>query len=228
MYFAREEWDDPELLAGAKRLFHPSKPSYFIHWAVVLVLQFRGWTESLQQWEMIELIQEIVDESFRPLHFAATLSLPEIISAFLMEIDHQDAETLFEKTFKCAINVLNGGLRHDLRRYPPLEIPEKFRRHVGTAAMKPKYTMKTITALMEYFETSPEGMIGFSIRCWARTADFSVAQLLLGEGQTLAQSDLDQFSEEMQGILNDERDYWQDGEIDALCDFCKYLSWMID
>lgn len=83
MCYAREQWDDPSLLASAKRLFDPCKSACFTHWAVVLVLQLREWAESLKPQEKLDLIAEIVDEGTHPLHFAATLSLPEI-SAFLL------------------------------------------------------------------------------------------------------------------------------------------------
>ncbi|KAF0315992.1 ankyrin repeat protein [Colletotrichum asianum] len=171
-----------------------------------------NWNEELESPDIIEMIHQIINESFRPLHFAATLSLPEITSALLMQIDRQDAEKLFEGMFKCAVNVLNGALQECcLRSGLSVEIPQIFQRHVGTVAWATQYTLETLEILIEYFEKVPENIIGFSMRCWARSGDFSVAQLL-----------------EMQNAVNDGKYYWLDEEADSLLGFCKYLSSMID
>ncbi|CAI0644315.1 unnamed protein product [Colletotrichum noveboracense] len=210
IYYAREQWDDPSLLASAKRLFDPCKSACFTHWAVFLVLQLRGWAEKLEIEDQMNLVAEIVNENTHPLHFAAILSLPEISSFLLTQIEPQTSDYLIEKVFECAVDCLWGAIRHTGKGYTRFHTRARFRRLIGTDTSETCFMIHTIRLFIQHFEQTPRHM------------------LLVTGGTVLAQCDSDQFSEEMQHLINVGLNSWDNEEMQSMCLFCESLSRTID
>ncbi|KAK1705982.1 hypothetical protein BDP67DRAFT_374491, partial [Colletotrichum lupini] len=115
--FAREEWTHPDLLAMAKRLFDPQKSTQFTSWVVKLASSLSCYAFSKLSREsfgepsqeridimVIDLIAGVIHDSFRPLHFAATMSLPEISSFLLQTSDHHETKCMLGTPIKCAVS----------------------------------------------------------------------------------------------------------------------------
>lgn len=227
MYYSREEWEDPAMLASAKCLFDPRKTPCFTYWVVVLVLEMTSWARKLENDEKVDLIAEIVDNDFHPLLFAATLSLPEISSFLLAKIECQSQEALIERAFECSVDCLYGSPK--LFRDEAPEIPERVQRWMGTDASETHYTLQTIRIFVQKLGGTPKSLVGLAASCWTWTFDFSVVELLVTEGTALAQSDLDYISEQLQMLLDVVGgDLISSRTMRSLCLFCESLSGIID
>ncbi|KAF4877431.1 Ankyrin-2 [Colletotrichum siamense] len=229
LFYARQEWSDSSLLAAAKLLFDPCKTARFTQWAVNLILQLmtRASPGLLRKSEKIRFMTGIIDKSFHPLHFAATLCLPEISSFLLMPMTHQVADSFMSRTLEHAVDCLYGASRlHG--KYATTYVPAYIERIIGTPACKSQFASQTIRTVLQHLNKIPKDLVGVAIDCWAWTRDFSVIQLLVAKGGTLLQSNLHQFSRVMHGLFNSTPWHWQPDQVKSLLLLCECLSHMLD
>ncbi|KAK1570094.1 uncharacterized protein LY79DRAFT_527521 [Colletotrichum navitas] len=222
---AREQWDDPGLLNTAKRLFSPVKTAQFTTWAVTLVLHLRSGRYNLP--EKYTLITEMADHSMTTLHFAATLSLPEITSFLLQESGLEKRKCTLGSPLQCAINCLYGSLR--LREDNELwEVPRYARTYIGTPISPNHFTLQTIRIILNHGTECSESAIMDAINTWIQRSDFSVLHLLIAGGIDIKQQDLDALSVAMDEDL--EFLLWKHNPeyIWTLGWLCEHLSSRID
>ncbi|KAK1731767.1 uncharacterized protein BDZ83DRAFT_645745 [Colletotrichum acutatum] len=231
---AREEWTHPELLAEAKRLFDPQKTTHFTSWVVTLV--FKIWSQALFESSQenfnviaVDLIAEIIHDSFRPLHFAATMSLSEISSLLLQTPDHHETECMLGTPLECAVKCLYGAIEHfQIDDYTGVSLPAWLQRFTETDDFEMYHTIETVKLFLSMDLQPPEDLLGASLRVGINIRNMSVAQLLVDEGLVPTQSDLDYFKTAMNTIMDDDGDFWPEKGLPSLYKFCEALSSRID
>ncbi|KAK2773910.1 ankyrin repeat protein [Colletotrichum kahawae] len=119
-----------------------------------LILELRSWAKDLGRDEKADLIAEIVDDDFLPLHFAATLSLPEISSFLLAQIECQIEEAFIQRAFEWSVDCLYGSLK--LYRYADMQ--NWIQRCLGTDTSKTQYTLQTIRIFIQNSRETPQGL----------------------------------------------------------------------
>ncbi|KAK1458788.1 hypothetical protein CCUS01_09042 [Colletotrichum cuscutae] len=233
--FAREEWTHPDLLAMAKRLFDPQKSTQFTSWVVTLILNlsyyaFGGVSQERIDIVVIDMMAEVIHDSFRPLHFAATMSLPEISSFLLQTSDHHETKCMLGTPIKCAVSCLCGALGHFdyFDDYLDNHDLARFQRYTGTDSLELSYTIETVGLFLGMNLQAPEDLLRVSLSEGIRMRNLSVAQLLVDKGLVPTQSDLDYFKTAMNTILYDGVLYWGEENLSSLCKFCEALSYGID
>ncbi|KAI3532766.1 hypothetical protein CSPX01_13226 [Colletotrichum filicis] len=231
--FAREEWTHPGLLAMAKRLFDPQKSTQFTSWVVTLVLNlsyyaFGGFGQESIDMMAINLIAEVIHDSFRPLHFAATMSLPEISSFLLQTSDHHETECMLGTPIKCAVSCLYGTLKHYEYFADELDRSARFQRYLGTDSLELSYTIETVGLFLDMNLQAPKDLLRVSLRDGISIRNLSVAQLLVDKGLVPTQSDLDYFKTVMNTAKDNGELYRIEKHLPSLCKFCEALSHGID
>ncbi|EXF76380.1 hypothetical protein CFIO01_07637 [Colletotrichum fioriniae PJ7] len=225
--FAREEWTHPELLAEAKRLFDPQKTTHFTSWVVTLVFDISCLDPCQESIHMkaIDSIAEIIQDSFRPLHFAATMSLPEISSFLLQTSDQHETKCMLGTPIKCAVNCLYGALQHlEYEAYTSSQTTEWIQRYTGTDSLELYYTIETVKLFLGMNLQAPEDLLGASLRDGINIRNLSVAQLLVDKGLVPTQSDLDYFKRTANVMIADGDICWDAKHLSSLCKFCEALS----
>ncbi|KXH52550.1 hypothetical protein CSIM01_09131 [Colletotrichum simmondsii] len=244
--FAREEWTHPDLLAKAKRLFDPRKSTYFTSWAATLIIEITTYPiDPLMRSESddmrsISLIAEIIHDNFRPLHLAATMSLPEI-SSFLLETSHHyGTKCILGTPAECAVRCLHGAFEQlHLIVGSDEESPGKpgsrfydmlhsFQPYIGKHNSETSFTVETVRRFLDVDLQAPEDLFGASLTAGIRIRNLSVAQLLVAKGFVPNQQNLDCFQREMNITLYGGAWLWQEQNLSSLCQFCEALSSRID
>ncbi|KAK1625012.1 hypothetical protein BDP81DRAFT_356836 [Colletotrichum phormii] len=230
--FARKEWIHSDLLAEAKRLFDPRKSTHFTSRATTLVWEIWDGTEkfsSMGETDIVDLMAGIIHDSFRPLHFAATLSLPEICSFLLQASAHCETKCVFGTPIECAVSCLYGALEQLWFNGPEFFISMWFAFYTGTDIFETFYTIETVKAFLDVDLQTPEGLLGASLCAGISVRNLSVAQLLVDEGFFVpTQSDLDRFKEDMSSVVDSKETYWGADGLASLCQFCEALGSGID
>ncbi|KAK1455122.1 hypothetical protein CMEL01_03882 [Colletotrichum melonis] len=231
IFFAREQWIHSEILAQAKRLFDPQKSTQFTSWVATLVWEI--WNSTFDELSReginamaVDSIAGIIQDSFQPLHFAATMALPEISSFLLQTSDHHETKCMLGTPIKCAVNCLCGALEHFFFYYT--HTPAWFQRYTGTDSLELSYTIETVELFLDMNLQTPEDLLRVSLSDGISIRNLSVAQLLVEKGLVPTQSDLDHFKRVMHTVMDDKEIYWGETILPSLCNFCEALSHGID
>lgn len=232
LYFAREEWIHPELLAQAKRLFDPRKSTNFTSWAATLVLNMSGIPQLNPSEESfnetaIDLIAKIVHDSFRPLHFAATMSLPEISSFLIQNSRHCETRCMLGTPIECAVKCISG-IFEQLPSTGLFDISSSLRLYIGTDVSEISYAVYTVGTFLDMNTRAPDDLLRSSLRAGIRIRNLSVAHLLVHRGLIPTRSDLDCFQRTMNRMTDDGTQLWYGQSLQSLCQFCEALSSGID
>ncbi|KAF4887570.1 Ankyrin repeat, PH and SEC7 domain containing protein secG [Colletotrichum fructicola] len=222
--YAREEWDDPKLLAAAARLFDLRKSSMFTSWAVTLVLYLRRHCMK----DQMAIIAEIIDKRFTPIHLAATMALPEVVSILLRHGTRFQIERHIGSPFNYAVDCLYGAARHLSGYIRELRHISFMPPYIGNKASDYHFTLPTIKVLFEYYDSVPKGLMGLGLRTWMLTDDFSVLELLVVHDAALLESDLEDFSFHARELVRVGTSSWDAQRMRSLCGFCETLSAVIE
>ncbi|KAE9571889.1 hypothetical protein CGMCC3_g12107 [Colletotrichum fructicola] len=211
--YAREEWDDPKLLAAAARLFDLRKSSMFTSWAVTLVLYLRRHCMK----DQMAIIAEIIDKRFTPIHLAATMALPEVVSILLRHGTRFQIERHIGSPFNYAVDCLYGAARHLSGYIRELRHISFMPPYIGNKASDYHFTLPTIKVLFEYYDSVPKGLMGLGLRTWMLTDNFSVLELLVVHDAALLESHLEDFSFHARELVRVGTSSWDAQRMRSLC-----------
>ncbi|KAK7963448.1 ankyrin repeat-containing domain protein [Apiospora saccharicola] len=114
LLYARDHWEQPDVMKLAKSLFSPSKTKAFTSWAATLTLGFEG--RPLLDKHSIATI--VVHADFTPLHLAAMLSLSEICSYLLEHHLDVNLESPVGNPLQCAVQGVSSFCYPDAFDFP--------------------------------------------------------------------------------------------------------------
>lgn len=153
--------NDPLVLDLSRSLFHLSKTAQFSNWAIE-VCHFASGGEDCNDCR-VELCGIVLDSSFRPLHLASALNLPEICTALLNDGVDCTSELSGATLLDLAIMTLSSlpGVRaedHSFRR-----VPVYYRKEVPLFPSSERRN-QTISCLMEKSTQTPDRLLSFRAR----------------------------------------------------------------
>lgn len=103
LFYARDHWEQPELMTLAKSLFSPSKTKAFTSWAAGLISGLRDRLLNKQSIGMV-----MTHSDFTTLHLAAMLSLPDICSYLLEQHVDINLESPVGIPLQCAVQGISS------------------------------------------------------------------------------------------------------------------------
>jgi hypothetical protein len=213
--YARGEWSNPEVVGLAATLFDPHKTPLFTRWATtVLLLADRvhetRWNASVSRIistntkhanRLLETVSEVLDRTFRPLHLAAVLGLPEICTQLLNRSENSTSAANIESpvgtVLQCA--VAGFGLLRTIRDFFRWFYQPKWVRSPQLTSHCIAWTVETLLAAgAKCIDCTPiqdgKSLMQSAIETSIDMKDLSVVVLLLVHGATVADEDLETFN----------------------------------
>ncbi|KAF6812509.1 ankyrin repeat protein [Colletotrichum plurivorum] len=189
--YAREEWGTQAVFDLGASLFHPLKTSYFTSWAIRFAFQF---TDQYDYKELRVVIGILVGNYYKPLHMAATLSLPQICSFLVDEGAGVDLESPVGRPLQCAVQgvrLFNGRDQPSDHRWIIPELQRSQQQYAATAD-----TIRCLCragASLDFrccFPFSGMTLGQLSLQMVSQTGTFQILTALIQEGASVKESDI--------------------------------------
>jgi hypothetical protein len=223
--YARGQWSNPEVVGLAATLFDPHKTPLFTRWATtVLLLADRvhrtRWNASVSRIistntkhvnRLLETVSEVLDRTFRPLHLAALLGLPEVCTRLLNHSENSTSAANIKSPIGTALQCAVAGLR----LLPGSDGTETFRwfyqpKWVRSSQLTSHCMAQTVEALVaagaKCIDCPPRrddtSLMDAAIWTSIDMEDLSVVGLLLVHGATMTDEDLELFDSWLEIMAN--------------------------
>ncbi|KAI1161157.1 hypothetical protein F5B18DRAFT_462870 [Nemania serpens] len=205
LYVLRFAPQDPECLELAKSLFHPQKSPSFISWAVQLVAHLisPNYFTDNDPSSLRQAISLVLHPTFRPIHLAALLDLPEICE-YLLQADSQwNSVSPLGRPLECSIGRMYCLIGE---AWQPSSTKPRFVDRILYAAHRPGQATELLKMAGSVMPDTPKMYAGKSLMVCATSSaiaslDFSPVSSLITIGWVVSNEEATSFKEGMTSLL---------------------------
>lgn len=197
--YARDHWDDEEIIHSAEAFFAYEKTAAFTSWSVWLVLRyFSDQNISLYSENSLETISILIHEDFTPLHMACLLSLPKVCKRLLKTGADIEQEGPLGTPIQCAVGMMTLFEPHWIIYGTVVSSFSLFQK--GKLAEDPK---KTVECLLEARAQLQPTLMNYAMTVFEYSGDIGLATFLLSKGVPVVEDHLKVFSHAFEGPLTE-------------------------
>ncbi|KAI2469788.1 ankyrin [Annulohypoxylon bovei var. microspora] len=199
--YAEDEWADKEIVKLAKGLFDYEKTALFSSWVAQIMIYY---TDKLSDANAIQkTITLITHKCLTPLHVACAFSLPTICSYLIKQGADVDQESPIGTPLQCAAGGLLSFQNDDITDMSGYFLSRIDEDYVSPAAETIRLLLK---AKVKRFRTASsfslhKRPLELAIYALSNTHDFSVITLLISEGFSLEETDIDELRYKIMGAI---------------------------